>query len=27
MIAFNWLQSRQIEDVQAGRATPSGAEE
>jgi hypothetical protein len=27
MIAFNWLQSRQIEDVQAGRATPSGAEQ
>lgn len=26
-IAFNWLQNRQIEDVQAGRATPSGAEE
>jgi hypothetical protein len=27
MIAFNWLQSRQIEDVQACRAPPSGAEE
>ena len=26
MIAFSWLQSRQIDDVQAGRATPSGAE-
>ena len=26
-IAFNWLQNRQIDDVQAGRATPSGAEE
>ena len=26
-IAFNWLQNRQIEDVQAGRSTPSGAEE
>lgn len=26
-IVFRWLKNRQIEDVQAGRATPSGAEE
>lgn len=26
-IAFNWLQTRMVDDVQAGRATPSGRDE